>query len=78
MEVTSKSLIRSAGLGEPWGGDPEMASMGPRPREPKREDFGRVVGYGESTMPGRLGRPMEVVTDEELLCSPQTHRRMES
>ncbi|PWN23545.1 insert subdomain of RNA polymerase alpha subunit [Microstroma glucosiphilum] len=48
MEVTSKSLIRSAGLGEPWGGDPEMASMGPRPREAKREDFGRVVGYDSS------------------------------
>lgn len=45
MEVSSKSLIRSAGLGEPWGGDPEMADMGPRPREPRREDFGRVVGY---------------------------------
>ena len=47
MEVTSKGMIRSAGLGEPWGGDPEMAGMGPRPKEQKREDFGRVVGYGE-------------------------------
>lgn len=45
MEVTSKSLVRSNGLGEPWGGDPEMADMGPRPREMRREDFGRVVGY---------------------------------
>lgn len=45
MEVSSKSLIRSAGLGEPWGGDPEMADMGPRPKESRREDFGRVVGY---------------------------------
>lgn len=59
MEVTSKSLIRSAGLGEPWGGDPEMASMGPRPREAKREDFGRVVGYGkcDQTKTGQAHRP---------------------
>lgn len=48
MEVTSKSLVRSNSLGEPWGGDPEMADMGPRPRERKVDDFGRVVGYDSS------------------------------
>lgn len=68
MEVTSKSLVRSAGLGEPWGGDPEMAEMGPRPREARREEFGRVVGADQEGRDGIMLVKMKRGQELKVRC----------
>lgn len=68
MPVTSKMLIRSNSLGQPYDNDPDMGSMGPTPSAQRSLDFGKPIGFDNPRQDGIMLVKMRKGQELKIRC----------
>jgi DNA-directed RNA polymerase II subunit RPB3 len=68
MPVTSKMLIRTAELGQPYGNDPDMGAMGPQPNAQRSLDFGKPIGFDNPAADGIMLVKMRKGQELKIRC----------
>lgn len=81
MSVTSKMLIRSNGLGQPYDNDPEMremGAMGPTPDAQRTLDFGKPLGFDIPQMDGIMLVKMRKGQELKVRCIARKVRLLDA
>lgn len=68
MQITSKHLIRSSSLGNPYGDDEAMNAMGPVPSAQKSLDFGKPIGFDDPSEDGVMLVKMRKGQELKIRC----------